>query len=135
MYHSENSDLSLLADLTYLTTMSFKIVERWRRGLLDIEGFLKSPGPYTLDFFTAYHCDVASYGAETWTLRKVDQEYLGSLEMWCWRRMEMIWTDNVRNEEVLQSEGGEEYPAYNKKEEGYMDWLHLASEVCFKTHY
>jgi hypothetical protein len=43
------------------------------------------------------------YGAENWTLRKVDQKYLGSLEMWCWRRMEKIsWTDPVRQEEVLQ---------------------------------
>jgi hypothetical protein len=42
------------------------------------------------------------YGAETWTLRKVDQKYLESFEMWCWRRMEKIsWTDRVRNEEVL----------------------------------
>jgi hypothetical protein len=42
------------------------------------------------------------YGAETWTLRKVDQKYVGSFEMWCWRRMEKIsWTDRVRNEEVL----------------------------------
>jgi hypothetical protein len=37
-------------------------------------------------------------GAETWTLRKVDQKYLGSFGMWCWRRMEkIIWTDRVRN--------------------------------------
>jgi hypothetical protein len=43
------------------------------------------------------------YGAETWTLRKVDQKYLKSFEMWCWRRMEKIsWTDRVRNEEVLR---------------------------------
>jgi hypothetical protein len=42
------------------------------------------------------------YGAETRTLRKVDQKYLESFEMWCWRRMEKIsWTDRVRNEEVL----------------------------------
>jgi hypothetical protein len=39
-----------------------------------------------------------------WTLRKVlvDQKYLESFEMWCWRRIEKIsWTDRVRNEEVL----------------------------------
>jgi len=42
------------------------------------------------------------YGAETWTLRAVDQENLEGFEMWCWRRMEKIsWTDHVRNEEVL----------------------------------
>jgi hypothetical protein len=32
----------------------------------------------------------------------MDQKYLESFEMWCWRRMEKIsWTDRVRNEEVL----------------------------------
>ena len=41
------------------------------------------------------------YGAETWTLRAADQKYLESFEMWCWRRMEISWTDHVRNEEVL----------------------------------
>jgi hypothetical protein len=42
------------------------------------------------------------YGAETWTLRAVNQKHLESFEMWCWRRMEKIsWTDHVKNEEVL----------------------------------
>jgi hypothetical protein len=41
-------------------------------------------------------------GAETWTFQKVDQKYLESFEVWCWRRMKEInWTDHVRNE-VLQ---------------------------------
>jgi len=45
---------------------------------------------------------MAFYGAETWTLRLADQKNLESVEMWCWRRMEkIIWTDHVRNEEVL----------------------------------
>ena len=38
---------------------------------------------------------------ETWTLRAADQKYLESFEMWCWRRMEISWTDHVRNEEML----------------------------------
>jgi len=49
-----------------------------------------------------YIWSIALYGAETWTLRAVDQKHLGSFEVWCWRRMEKIsWTDHVRNEEVL----------------------------------
>jgi hypothetical protein len=49
-----------------------------------------------------YIWSIAFCGAETWTLRKVDQKYLESFEMWCWRRMKNIsWTDHVRNEEVL----------------------------------
>jgi hypothetical protein len=49
-----------------------------------------------------YIWSIALYGAETWTLRAIDQKHLESLEMWCWRRMEKIsWTEHVRNEEVL----------------------------------
>jgi len=35
--------------------------------------------------------------AETWTLREVDQKYLASFEMWCWRQMDISRTDRVRN--------------------------------------
>jgi hypothetical protein len=48
-----------------------------------------------------YIWSIALCGAEKWTLRKVDQKYLESFAMLCWRRMEKIsWTDCVRNEEV-----------------------------------
>jgi hypothetical protein len=43
----------------------------------------------------------ALHVAETWTLRKVDWKCLESFEVWCWRRMEISWTDRVRNKEVL----------------------------------
>jgi hypothetical protein len=33
-----------------------------------------------------YIWSIALYGTVTWTLQKVDQKYLESFEMWCWRR-------------------------------------------------
>jgi len=49
-----------------------------------------------------YIWSIALYGAETGTVRAVDQKQLESFEMWCWRRMEKIsWTDHVRKEGVL----------------------------------
>jgi hypothetical protein len=49
-----------------------------------------------------YIWSIALYGAETWTLRAVNQKHLKSFEMWCWRRMEKIsWTEHVTIEEVL----------------------------------
>jgi len=49
-----------------------------------------------------YIWSIALYGAETWTIRAIDQKHLESFEMWCWRRMEEIsWIDRVRNEELL----------------------------------
>jgi hypothetical protein len=49
-----------------------------------------------------YTSTIACYDTEKWTLRKVDQKYLRSFEMWCWRMLEKInWTNRVRNAEVL----------------------------------
>jgi hypothetical protein len=49
-----------------------------------------------------YIWSVTLYGAEIWTLRKVDYKCLELPEMWCWRRMEKVnSTDLVRSENVL----------------------------------
>jgi hypothetical protein len=49
-----------------------------------------------------YIQSIAFYGAETWTLRKVDQKYVKSFEMRCWKRVEENkWTCYVKNEEAL----------------------------------
>jgi hypothetical protein len=32
------------------------------------------------------------------TLEKVNRQYLGSFEMWCWRRTDVSRADRVRNE-------------------------------------
>jgi len=38
------------------------------------------------------------YDSETRTFCKVDQKYLESFEMWCWRRMEIRSSDTWKNE-------------------------------------
>jgi len=49
-----------------------------------------------------YAWSIPLYGAETWTLRTIDQKHLESFETWCWMRMEKIsWTDHVRNEDEI----------------------------------
>jgi hypothetical protein len=48
-----------------------------------------------------YIWSIALYGDETWTLRKTDQKYLESFEMWCWRMEKISSTDRMRSEEVL----------------------------------
>jgi hypothetical protein len=48
-----------------------------------------------------YICSVDLCGAENWALRKIDQKYIGSFEMRCWRRVTNInWTCCVKNEDV-----------------------------------
>jgi hypothetical protein len=48
-----------------------------------------------------YIWSISLYGAETWTLREVDLKNVESFEVLCWRRMEVSWTEHLRNEEVL----------------------------------
>jgi len=59
--------------------------------VLEIENELNSDNSnFTSFFLKCYIWGITLYGAETWTLRAVDQKHLGSFEMWCWRRMEKI---------------------------------------------
>ena len=52
---------------------------------------------------------VAVYGAETWTLKKVDRNRLEAFEMWAWRRMEKIsWTRKMSNMNDVLALIGEE---------------------------
>jgi len=67
------------------------------------------------------------YGVETWTLRNVDQNSLERSEIWCWRRMEMIWTGRAKNEEALHILKQERTILHAiKRREANLDWFHLA---------
>jgi uncharacterized protein (UPF0332 family) len=44
--------------------------------------------------FVTYICMVLKLK----TLHKIDQKYLESFQMRCWRRMEISWTDRAENE-------------------------------------
>jgi hypothetical protein len=82
-----------------------------------------------------YTWSTALYGAETWTLRTVDQKYLESFEMWCWRRMEKIsWIDHVRNEKVLQRVK-EERNILKTIKRKKADWIgHILHRNCLLKH-
>jgi hypothetical protein len=45
-----------------------------------------------------YISGIVLYGSENWPLQKVDRKYLESFEMWYWRRVEISWTNHLRNE-------------------------------------
>ena len=54
---------------------------------------------------------------------KVDQKYLRSFEVRCWRRMEKIsWTDRVGNEEVLHRDRVERNIIHTVKR-GKANWI------------
>ena len=75
------------------------------------------------------------YGAETWTLRKLDQKYLGKSEIWCWRRLKKIsWTDRVGNEDVSHRIK-EERNILHKIRHGKVKWIgHILGRNCLLKH-
>jgi hypothetical protein len=81
-----------------------------------------------------YIWSIALYGAETWTLWKVDQKYLGSFEMWCWRRMEKIsWTDRVRNEVLHRVK--EDRKILHRIKRRKANWIgHILRRNCLLKH-
>jgi hypothetical protein len=79
-----------------------------------------------------YIWSIASYGAESWTLRAVDQKHMESFEMWCCRRMEKIsWTEHVRNEKVLLTVK-EQRNILKEISKRKADWIgHILGRNCF----
>jgi len=74
-------------------------------------------------------------GAETWTLRRADQKYLGSFEMWCWRRTgKMSWTDRVKNEEVLHRVKGERNIVHTVNRRKANRIGHILCRSCLLKH-
>jgi hypothetical protein len=76
------------------------------------------------------------YGAETWTLRKVDQKYLESFEVCYCRKMGKIsWTDHVRNEEVLHRVKEERNIIHTVKRRN-ANWIgHILRRNCLLKHF
>ena len=73
------------------------------RGLLNAK---KIPISLRIRFAKCYVWSIVLYGCESWVIRKKEEKYLESFEMWLWRRMEGIkWTEKVRNEEVMRRVG------------------------------
>jgi hypothetical protein len=77
-----------------------------------------------------YIWSIALYGAETWTLRRVDRKYLESSEMCCWRKMEKIsWTDHVRKDELLHIV--KERNIKHKIKKRHVNWTeHIFCKIC-----
>ena len=76
---------------------------------------------------------ITLYGAETWTLRKVDQKHAKSFKM-CWKRMETSWTDCVRYEEVLHRVKEDRNIIHTVKRRK-ADWIgHILRSNCQLKH-
>jgi len=75
------------------------------------------------------------YGAENWSLQAADQKYLGSFEMWCWRRTDKInWTDHVRSREVLLRVNDQRNILHETRKQK-VNWIgHILHGNCLLKH-
>ena len=56
-----------------------------------------------MNILKSYIYSIFTYGCETWTLSKANENKIEVFEMWCLRYMSNIqWKDHVRNDDVLQ---------------------------------
>uniref|UniRef100_A0A8D8M013 Uncharacterized protein n=1 Tax=Cacopsylla melanoneura TaxID=428564 RepID=A0A8D8M013_9HEMI len=72
------------------------------------------------------------YGCESWVIKRAEEKYLESFEMWLWRRMEGIkWTDKVRNEEVLRRVGEQRslLKAIRKRKRNWLGHIMYFAEI------
>jgi hypothetical protein len=82
-----------------------------------------------------YNWSIALYGAETWTLRKLDQKYLESFEMLCWRRMEKISSTDRVNKEVVLHRVKEERNILHIIRRRKANWIgHILRRKCLLSH-
>jgi len=74
-------------------------------------------------------------GAGTWTLRKVDQKYLQSFEMYCGTGIKRIsWTERVRNEQIFQKVKEERNVLHTMKRKK-SNWIgHILRRNCPLKH-
>jgi hypothetical protein len=64
----------------------------------------------------------------------VDQKYLESFEMWCWRRKKISWTDRVINEEESHRAKGKISIIYIIKGRK-VNWIgHIWHRNCLLRH-
>jgi hypothetical protein len=75
------------------------------------------------------------YGTGTWTLRKVEQKYLDSFEMWFRRRREISCTECVKNEEVLHRVKEERNIVHTIKEGRLTALVTSCVGTVFRKHY
>jgi len=83
-----------------------------------------------------YFRNIALYDSVPWALGKVDQKYLDSLEMRCWRMAEKIsGTDCVKNEEVLHSVKEERNVLRKIRKRREVKWLcYVLLRNCLLKH-
>ena len=108
----------------------------WERNIQQEQEFLQQVRlELTNNLLNRYIWSIALYFSETWILRKVDQICFKCFDVWRWIRMENIsWTDQVRNEEILQrnQEKRNCLQTIKRRKPNWID--HVLRRNCLQNH-
>ena len=56
---------------------------------------------------------VATYGCESWTIKKAEHQRIDAFKLWCWKRLLRVpWTARRSNQSILR----EINPEYSRKD-------------------
>ena len=82
-----------------------------RKAMTNLDSILKSTDitlPTKLCLVKATVFPVATYGCESWTIKKAECQRIDAFELWCWRRLLRVsWTARRSNQWILKEIGPE----------------------------
>ena len=77
-----------------------------RKALTNLDSILKSRDITLLTkvhLIKAMVLPVVTYGCESWTIKKAEQQRIDAFKLWCWRRLLRVsWTARRSNQSILK---------------------------------
>ena len=72
--------------------------------MTDLENILKNRHHFADKslYSQNYGFPVVMYICESWTLKKADHQRIDAFELWCWRRLRVLWTTRRSNQSILK---------------------------------
>ena len=77
-----------------------------RKAMTNLDSGLKSRDitlPTNVHIVKAMVFPVVTYGCESWTVKKAENQRMDAFELWCWRRLLKVpWTARRSNQSILR---------------------------------
>ena len=76
----------------------------WKKSYNNLDSIFKSRDitlPAKVHLVKAMVSPVVMYGCESWTRKRVECQRIDAFELWCWRRLRVLWTARRSNQSIL----------------------------------
>ena len=82
-----------------------------RKAMTNLDSGLKSRDitlPTNVHIVKAMVFPVVTYGCESWTVKKAENQRMDAFELWCWRRLLKVpWTPRRSNQSIIRENSPE----------------------------